>query len=97
MDLPDYWVTGVRYHDDEEVVKSFKLREDEEESLGDPEMKRRKKVVSMIRRGWEFRTLHEENGEVVPGDEVKVVEIDGDEYLRTELEKRDDIDGVPEF
>jgi hypothetical protein len=95
----DYAITRVRFNDKHTHIDRVKIREDKGDSLGDEEERARSQIVSAIDSGTTFVSAFENNGKWQKGQEVFVVEIHGERYMKTVRDdtKKDNVDNLPEF
>ena len=95
----DFLISGVKYTE-EGIIEKVSVHEKKDEyGVGYPYEESRKEVVDKIKDGYKYFTLvfdGETKFDYTVGDEVELVEIEGDEYLRVddEEEKNDNLDAV---
>jgi hypothetical protein len=97
----DYVISGIRYNDeDDDYIAMVKVRENKAGILENAEEWDRRKVVSEIERGKTFDTImRDENGNWHIGQEVHIISIHGDKYIRTDQNSvgSDNLESLPEF
>ena len=95
----DYAITGVKHHHGHGAIIEVEARADTGESLAGPERFTRLQVVNAILRGTTFVTSYRNRDRWSKGAEVRVVEIHGEHFLRTDRDrtKADNLGELPEL
>jgi hypothetical protein len=96
----DYCINAVRYDKDETFIEKVTVKEDEGDSLGPEEIKKREWVVDKIEDGYTFVTTKKNNdGKWIKGEDVHVVKIKGKKYIRTDKNntESDNLGNLPNF
>ena len=100
MKWADFCVTRVKYASDRTAIVEVEARPDLGDSLGTAEKVSRQTVVTAIlNRGTTFVTTPVKNDKYVRGATVNVVEIRGEQYLRTNRDaiRADNLGELPEY
>jgi hypothetical protein len=96
----DYYIEQVRYTKDHNRIIWVSIRRDSDKKLSRAFNMVRRKIVSLLRSGNVFMTIHRNpEGKYRKGSVVQMVRVKGTGYLRTnqdEIEK-DQLDNIPEF
>jgi len=95
----DYLVIAVHYGLNTDSIESVKIRADYGDKLGNPEIKTKSSVVSMIKKGTTFITAPVENSEYQKGKNVSVYTYEGTDYLRSDKNEtpKDNLENLPSF
>lgn len=96
----DYLISAVRYDPTHNYISDLMVRQDSEDSVGPSSIWTRNQVVSSIERGYTFVSIYKRrDGKWYKGEDVRVIEIDGVKYLRTDSNhtKQDNLGELPEF
>jgi hypothetical protein len=95
----DFGISAVSYNQDKTQIIKLKVHEDNVESMGQAVEKRRKQIFTGIKKGQTFTTVFPKYGGLQKGEEVNIIIIDGEEFLRTDInqEKSDHLDNLTEF
>jgi hypothetical protein len=96
----DFVITKVRFNKERTHIEQVKRYRDNGSGLINEQIKKRQAVVNAINKGCTYVTSTlNENGEWVMGALVKVVIIDGVEYLRTveDSNENNNLLNLPEF
>lgn len=102
MPNPDYVITAVRYDDDHSRITHVKrgAYDNEENHFSTPVKTDRETVVESIEDEEQHYTVVEnDEGTYDWGDEVEVMEVGGEKFIRTDgnNEDSDNLGGLPEF
>jgi hypothetical protein len=96
----DFVVTKVKYNRDHTQIVEVEVRTDTGESIAnDPRRTVRQEVVSAILRGTTFVTAYLRDGKWQKGEDVRVVTIHGERFIRTDSNsvKADNLGALPEY
>lgn len=96
----DYAVTAVQYNYDETEIKQVKRRDVGEDALSSATTIDRSTVVSDIESGTDYTTaLKKDNGKWALGEEIHVVKINGEKFIRTDQNEteEDNLEDLPTF
>ena len=95
----DFGISHVSYGQDKTQIYKLKVHEDHVESIGQAVEKRRENILLGLKKGQTFTTVFPKYGGLQKGKEVKIVVIDGKEYIRTDNkeEKSDYLENVIEY
>lgn len=97
----DYAITAVRYNYDDTRIKQVKRKEVMPDKLTNTQKVDRSSVVAGIERGDDYTTSikNEDSGKWDLGDDVHVLEINGEKFIRTDKNstKEDNLGGLPTF
>ena len=96
----DYGISAVRYDQNNQYIDKVKVHLDNGGSIGQGETWSRKDVVSKIDDGKTFTTiLKSSDGKWKKGQDVHVITVDGEQFLRTDANKRksDNLENLPTF
>ncbi len=92
IDKIDFLISGVKYND-EGIIERVSVHEKMDDyGVGYPYEESREDVVKKIRDGNNYFTLvfdGETKFDYTVGDEIELIEIDGEEYLRVDDEKEE--------
>jgi hypothetical protein len=80
----DYLVTGVKHDFRTGSIVEFEVRPDLGSQVGGPLRASRSWVVNAIESGVTFVTVYSQNGKFHRGEDVRVVKIGLQKYLRTD-------------
>ena len=101
MPNPDYVITKVRYDDDHSRITHVMRASyaNNENKFGSTSRKSRQTIVDSINSGDVYYTVPPNGDGYTWGDEVDVVEVDGEEFIRTDGNevKGDNLESLPEF
>jgi hypothetical protein len=96
----DYLITAVRFNAAGTHIEAVQYREDKGDSAGSASEALRSKVIEWIERGYSFCTATKgSDGNWHKGAIVKVVIIDGKQFIRTKSDgiAEDNLDNLPSF
>lgn len=95
----DYGVFRVRYNRERTAIVEVEVRPDLGEKFGDAQKASRQEVVSAIERRVTFVTVYSRDGQNRKGEDVRVVSIGGERYLRTDNNstRADNLGSLPEY
>jgi len=96
----DYAVTAVQYNHDETEIKQVERYEVGESSLLNKTTVGRATVVADIESGSDYTTaLKNDNDKWSLGEEIHVLEINGEKYIRTDQNntEEDNLEDLPTF
>lgn len=80
------WITGVKFSNgSSSAITEVEVRvSNNGQALGAPSRAARQQVVSAIERGNEYKTAFLRNGQWVAGEDVRVVTVGYERFLRTD-------------
>lgn len=89
------FIVGQQYSDKFPEVVMVELSN----GSGTPHFQYRFEILRDIEAGWRYYTARFENGRLTPMHTVRVVEVEGEKYLRTDdlAAARDDLGKIPEI
>lgn len=95
----EFAVTAVRYNDSGARITHVQARADDGESLGQPATHARSQVIRRLENGTTYCTAYRSNGKYTTGASVRVVTIDGEQFIRTDNNrtKKDNLGELPRF
>lgn len=96
----DFVIAKVKYNRDHTQIMEVEVRADTGESISsDPRRMDRQEVVSAIQRGTTFVTAYIRDGKWQKGEDVRVVTIHGERFIRTDNNslKADNLGALPEY
>lgn len=95
----DFGVFRVKYNRDHTAIVEVEVRADLGENFGNPQTVTRVDVVAAIERGTTFVTVYSRDGRSTKGEDVRVVAILGQKYIRTDNSsiKADNLGSLPEY
>ena len=96
----DYAIVGVKYDDDDHSrIVIVKRRPDLGSKLGKETTKGRTEIVDYIKAGHTHITSYWKNDQWVKGEDVRVVNLGGIDFIRTDRNKTkaDNLGELPEF
>ena len=95
----DFGISAVRYGLDKTHIDKIKVHEDNVDSMGQAVEKRRKQIISRMKQGKTAVTILMKNGGCRKEEEVHIITVDGEDFLRTDnnKEKSDNLENLPEF
>ncbi|RDZ35526.1 MULTISPECIES: DUF3892 domain-containing protein [unclassified Haloferax] len=97
----DYAITAVQYNYDNTRIKQVKRKEVKPEILTNTRKIDRSTVVTSIESGNDYTTAfkNESSGKWQLGDEVHVLEVGGEMFIRTDQNdtEEDNLDNLPTF
>ena len=96
----DFVISKVKYNRDHTHIVEVEVRTDTGESISnDPRRIVRQEVVSAILRGATFVTAYVRDGKWQRGEDVRVVTIHGERYIRTDNNsiRADNLGALPEY
>ncbi|QLH79803.1 DUF3892 domain-containing protein [Halosimplex rubrum] len=97
----DYAITAVQYNYDDSRIKQVKRKEVKPDVLANTETVDRSTVVGGIETGDDYTTAikNEETGKWSLGDEIHVLEVHGQKFIRTDQNntEEDNLGGLPTF
>ncbi len=96
----DFGISAVRYNEERTHIEKVLIHEDKGETIGSGATKTRGLVVKEIKDGKTYTTiLKTDKGEWRKGQDVHIIEVDNEEYLRTDANETgtDNLENLPEF
>ena len=96
----DFGISAVRYSSDEAYIDKVKVHEDKDTEMGAGIEKTRKQVIAGMKLGQTYVTiLKGDDGKWRRGQDVHIIEIDGEEFIRTDANKKksDNLENLPQF
>lgn len=95
----EWVVVSVRPVRGGNTISDFKVRKVFGSSLGDSTIKKRKEVLKELKDGTSFTTATQGQFGLEPTDELRVVECEGEEYIRVadDARENDYLGELPEF
>ena len=89
----------MKYNRDHTAIVEVAVRPDLGENFGDPQKVARADVVAAIEKGRTFVTVYSREGKSAKGEDVRVVTVQGQKYLRTDNNsiKADNLGALPEY
>lgn len=95
----DYVIVALRFREERRHVEKVKFMEDKGNELGSEQTASRGWVVSEIEKGTTFVTAYKQGTKWSKGDEVGIVEIRGQKFIRTDGNsiEEDNLGELPEF
>jgi hypothetical protein len=96
----DYYIEQVRYTKDHSRIIWVSIRRDSDKKLSRAYNMVRRKIVSLLRAGNVFMTIHRSpEGKYRKGSIVQMVQIKGIGYLRTDQDaiEKDQLQNIPEY
>lgn len=95
----DYCIVAVKYDSNRSCIAQVKALPDGGESLGGATFLDRATVVSAIQRGTTFVTAYASNGNYKRGEDVRVVQIGNERFIRTDANsvRADNLGNLPEY
>jgi len=95
----DYLISGVRYDQDHRCISELKVHEYKDDKVSVASIWTRSQVVRSINCDHHFITIYKKEGLWTKGEDVRVIEIEGKKYLRTDSNKikKDNLGELPEF
>lgn len=98
----DYLISAVRYETSstEHHISQLRVHADRDDTMGPAETWTKNQVVVSINGGQRFKTIYKKaDGKWYMGEDVRVVVIDGESFLRTDANKikADNLGELPEF
>ncbi|AKF86464.1 hypothetical protein MFUL124B02_27260 [Myxococcus fulvus 124B02] len=96
----DYGVLRVKYDNDHAKIVEVEVRPDRGEDFGDAQKVRRQDVVSAIDdQNVTFVTVYLKDGKHTKGEDVRVVMVGNEKYLRTDTNsiRADNLGSLPEY
>ncbi len=100
----DYAITEVKFNNDRTHINYVKRYKDMGNNFDDLQTKTRQNIIYDIHDGVTYITAFKKKDkdgkyQGTKGSPVKVIEIDGAKYIKTESNnsKRDNLDNLPEF
>lgn len=95
----DFGVFRVKYGRERSAIAEVEVRPDQGESFGSTQKLTRAEVVASIERGRTFVTVYLRDGKNTKGEDVRVVTIQGQKYIRTDSNavRADNLGALPEY
>ena len=95
----DYGVSRVKYNRDHTAIIEVEVQEDLGDNFGTRQKVARTDVVASIDRGYSFVTLYSRDGQLTKGEDVGVVTVHRERFLRTDRNavKSDNLGSLPEY
>lgn len=95
----DYGICRVKYNHGHTAIVEVEVRADNGASIGEPQRFARQSVVDAIERGITFVTIYARDGQWTRGDDVRVVRVGMEKYLRTDRNsvRADNLGSLPEY
>lgn len=96
----DFVIPKVKYNRDHTQIVEVETRADSGDAISaSPQRVLRQEVVSAILRGTTFVTAYLRDGKWQKGEEVRVVTIHGERFIRTDSNstKADNLGSLPEY
>jgi hypothetical protein len=96
----DYGITAVRYNSQETHIDQVKARKSNGETFGQELIYTRQSVIDALKQGYTFVTVNNgTNGKLTRGEDVRIVKINGVEYIRTDANNiaKDNLGNLPRF
>jgi hypothetical protein len=96
----DFVITKVRYNREHTQIVEVEVRVDSGETIsGEARRMLRQDVVTAIRGGTTFSTAYLRDGKWQKGEDVRVVTINGDRFIRTDNNSitADNLGSLPEY
>ena len=96
----DYCISKVEYNPSHTHIIKTEVHKDNDDNLSAASEWARTDVVTSIKNGYTFITIFKnEKGEWTKGQEVRIIKVDGTEYIRTDANSKqaDNLDRLPEF
>jgi hypothetical protein len=95
----DFGISRVKYDRDHQKIVEVEVRADHGESIGEATKVARQDVVRSIEAGRTYVTIFHENGRWKKGEDVHVVTIRSQKYLRTDRNaiEKDNLGSLPEY
>jgi len=97
----DYLISAVRYNAAETHIDQVRCHTDQGDSVGSPVNKARQTVVASIESGTTYATIYKDSNSSSwnRGADVRVVRIDGTNYIRTDADKTkmDNLGNLPRY
>jgi len=95
----DFLISAVRYNAQKTHIDKVRSHKDEGDNVGTGEETTREDIVRKIKEGKTFVTIYKSNDKWKKGEDVRIVDIDGQEYIRTDRNrtKKDNLGELPEF
>ena len=95
----DFGIFRVKHSADHSAIVGVEIRPDLGESFGDAQKVTRADVISAIERGSTFVTVYTRDGKHTKGEDVRVITIHGQKYIRTDNNstKADNLGALPEY
>ena len=95
----DFGIFRVKYHRERTAIQEVEVRPDLGETFGNPQKVGRLDIVAAIERGQTFVTVYSRNGNSTKWEDVRVVVVHGQKYIRTDRDaiKADNLGSLPEY
>ena len=96
----DYLISAVRYNPEHTRIIKVREHEDLGDKVGQATEVTRQEVISKIKQGKKYMTIFRtKDGKWKRGEEVHILTIDGEEFIRTDANKikADNLGNLPEF
>lgn len=98
--MADYYISAVRYDSNHKRIVKVKYRYTIEGNYKDDYEKNRGDVVKDIDEDVKnVMTVYEKNGQMSEGEEVHVIVVDSEKFIRTDVNEtpEDNLENLPEF
>jgi hypothetical protein len=95
----DYGICRVKYNHGHTAIVELEVRADSGTSIGEPQRFARQSIVDAIERGTTFVTIYARDAQWTRGEDVRVVLIVTEKYLRTDRNalRADNLGSLPEY
>jgi len=96
----DYCISAVSYNSKKTHIEKVKVHKDHGNTIGNPSVWLRTKVVSSLENGNTFVTISNgTEGKWNKGADVRIVIVNGTKYIRTDMNQKagDNLGNLPEF
>lgn len=96
----DFGISAVRYSADKTHIERVMVHEDKDTAMGSGIEKTKEQVIAGMKLGQTYVTiLKGDEGKWKRGQDVHIIVVDGEEFLRTDANKRksDNLENLPEF
>jgi hypothetical protein len=95
----DYLISAVRYDGDNSHIIKVKTHVDTGDGVDKPFEEKRETVISKLKNGKEYCTIIKKDGNWKRGQMVHIVQVKGNEYIRTDKNEtdKDNLGSLPEF
>lgn len=94
-----YWISEVCYNSQNTHIVQVKIYPQGKVSPGNDETWTRESVIKHLKTGSNIFTMTKENGKWVRGAKVKIIPINGTEYIKTvnDSTTKDNLGNLPRF
>ena len=95
----DFGISRVKYNRDRTAIVEVEALPDLGETFGNPQKVSRTQVVAAIETGRTFVTIYSRDGKLTKGEDVRVVTVLGQKYIRTDNNstRADNLGSLPEY